>query len=256
MSGTGSAPTDAPVAPVQTPAETIAPSPAIPVAPTPEPAPAELPPAGAAAATEQPTSLLTEAGKKPDAPAVAAAATPTAEPVAPVAAPVFNAFTLPEGVTLEADKVGAFTEMLGKFEVENKGDHAAVQKLGQQMVDMYIAEQTRQAQAQQDAWVKVRDGWKDQFTSDPEMGGNRQNTTLSRCGAMIEQYGGTAAQQDELRSAFRITGMGDHPALIRLLANVGKALGEGTPVPAIVPRSPTPVPKSQRRYATSMNGAS
>lgn len=223
-------------------------SPAAPVAAT--PAPAEPKPA----ALEPPPSLLSDAGKKPDVAAPAPADAPKAPETAPAPLPTYEAFKAPEGVELDAGQVGKFSEVLGKFEQTSKADHAAMQQFGQQIIDMYVAEQQRVAKAQFDSWVQTRDGWKSQFMNDPDIGGNNQKATLQACGAMIEQFGGTAEQIAELRTAFRMTGMGDHPALIRLLSNIGKMMGEGRPVPATVPKTPTAIPKSQRRYANSLNG--
>lgn len=240
------APAPAAPAPVAAAPVVAAPAPAAPaLAPVIPPAAETILSAATKAPAVTPPPAGDTAAPTADAPAVA--------PVAPVPAPVYEAFKLPENVQLDEAQVGSFKEMLGKFETEHKADHAAMQALGQQMVDFYIAEQTRQEQAQIETWNRTIDGWKDQFIKDPELGGNRKDTTIANCGAMIEQYGGNADQITELRNAFRVTGMGNHPAMIRLLNNVAKVLSEGQPVPAIVPKAATTIPRAQRRYATTLN---
>ncbi len=271
------APAPVAAAPAVTPAPVAQPDAAVaappPAVTSPEASPpaspqssAETTPATAAPTTDakEPGSLLSDAATAPveaekpkgDEAKPAADAKPAeAAPAVEIPTPVYEPFTLPEGVSLDGERVGKFTEMLGKFEVATKADHAQVQQLGQQLVEAHIAELKRVEQAGQEAWAKMRDEWKNTFLTDREMGGNRKETTLARCGAMIEQYGGSADQVKELRTAFAMTGMGDHPALIRLLNNIGRALGEGTPVPALNPVSPVKPAKSARRYANSMNGA-
>ena len=248
----------------------VAPPPATDVAPAAHaPAPPAAPvavssdaPAAPAAVTS--TSLLSEpapapapspAAVEPAKPADAAAAEPAkpAEP-APVA-PTFEAFTLPEGVELDTAEIGKFTELLGKFEVENKADHAKLQAFGQELINQYIAEMGKAQDRQIQSWTRTRDEWKSQFLNDPELGGRNQKDTLTRCASMIEQYGGNADQVKELRTALAITGMGDHPAMIRLLNAVGKVLSEPKATATGKQVSPTALPKSQRRYAGSLNGA-
>lgn len=162
---------------------------------------------------------------------------------------------MPDGVSLDAEGVGKLTALLGETELATKADHTAMQGLGQKLVDMYVAEMQRASQAQQDLWIKTRDEWRNKFIADEAIGGARREATLRNCASMIEQFGGTPEQQAELRQAFGITGMGDHPAMIRLLNNMAAVLSEGKPVLATVPRSPVPASKSQRRYANTLNGA-
>lgn len=213
----------------------------------------EAPKTEAPAQTEPKPSLLSE-------PAKPAEEAPKAEAPAPVEEkplPKFEAFTLPEGVKLDEAPLGKFSELLGKFELDGGVDHAKAQQFGQELVSFYVSEQNRFIQAQQDSWTKTREGWRDAFTTDRDIGGNRQEATLQRCKAMIDQYGGTKEQRAEIASVLSLTGAGDHPAIIRLLSNIGKALGEGKPVPAIVPKSPVPASKATRRYSTAntLNGA-
>src|SRR6185437_7889894 len=142
--------------------------------------------------------------------------------------------------------------ILGEFESGSKADHAKVQEFGQKLVDLYVNEVQglgqRLQQRQVEIWNDQNAAWKDEVRGDPELGGNRIATTLNTCGSVIEQYGGTPQQIAELRQAFNATGAGNHPAVVRLLHNIGKALGEGRPVPAQKP-APAPVGKAQRRYA-------
>jgi hypothetical protein len=250
------APAAAEAAPATTPAVSVAPAPAAPTAEAAPPAPAPVA-APAPAAAEAPTSILSEAKPATPAAPTAEATTPAVEPApaTPPPPPSYEAFKLPDGVQLDETKVTEFTKMLGELEVSGKADHAQVQAFGQRAVDFFIAEQQRQQQALVDSFNTIRDGWKQEIKADATFGGQNYPATLAAAGALIEQYGGTAEEVAALRHMLRITGAGDNPHLYRLMARAGKALAqEGKPVPAIVPKNPTTVSKSARRYAASLNG--
>ncbi len=226
-------------------------------APTPAPTPA---PAVAPAASDAPTSILSEA--QPVSPAPLTPESPSqpptpaeVAPAAPLPPPVFEAFKLPDGVQLDATKVSEFQTKLGQFEVESKADHAKMQAFGQEMVNLFVAEQQRQQTALVEQFNTIRNDWRNEIRNDKDFGGQNMGQTTAAAGALIEQYGGSKEEVAALRNMLRITGAGDNPHLIRLFARVGKGLvKEGSPVPAIVPKSPQTVPRSQRRYSGSLNG--
>lgn len=241
----------APAAPVQPAAEAIKAAEPVKAA---DPATAEAPKA-ADTKTDSAASLLSDAGKPaPVDPAAKAEGEPApvaTEQPAQAPAPTYEPFKLPDGVTLQEKELGSFTGILGEFENGPK-DHAATQAFGQKLIDLYTGEVqqlgTRLLQRQVEIWNDQNAQWKDEVRGDPELGGNRMATTLNVCGSVIEQYGGSPQQIAELRSAFNATGAGNHPAFVRLMHNIGKALGEGRPVPAPKP-APAPAGKAQRRYA-------
>lgn len=267
-------------APASSPAPETAPaaSPA-PASPAVEPAP--VPPGGAEAASvvpaadvpretpatesakpaEPPASVLSEAGVKPAEPAKPA----EAPKVEAAALPKFEAYKIPDGVTLEPAKIEALNTVLGEFAVNAKADSAAVHALGQRLLDVYVADQrvskAAQDKAGQDAWKAVRDGWTEKFKTDPEIGGNRQETTVRVCGDVLNAYARAVGDEraNELRSAFRITGLGDHPEMIRFVHHMARYMTERTkPIAAIVPKAPQAAGSARRaRYAASAqtNGA-
>jgi len=245
--------TPAPAAPAAAEAAPAAqPATAAPVATQAEAAPTPAP--VAAPASDAPTSILSEA--KPDAPPPPVAAT---EPATPPPMPTYEAFKLPEGVTLDSTKADGFQKMLGQFEIDSKADHGRVQALGQQLIDTFTAEMqtfaTKQTEQLVNQFNDQRKAWVDSFKADPVFGGQNAPATVKAAGALIEQYGGTAEEVAELRQALRVTGLGDHPAVIKLFARAGKALAqEGKPVPATVPKSPSIASKTSKRYANSLNG--
>ena len=248
--------TPAPAAPA---AAEAAPAPstatAAPVAPIAEAAPTPAPTPAPAAAAE-PTSILSDAKSSAE-PAPPVVVTPPVEAVAPapLPPPTYEAFKLPDGVALDETKVTEFTKLLGEYEAGPK-DHAQTQALGQRMVDFFVAEQQRAQTELVNSFEKIREGWRSEIKADATFGGEKYTKTIADAATVIEQYGGSPEEVAALRQMFRITGAGDNPHMIRMLARLGKAaVREGSPVPATVPKSPNTVSKSAKRYSTSLNGS-
>lgn len=238
---------------------------------TPAPAAVETPvvvaapePAPAAAGPTPPTSLI---GAEPPKPAEnkapdPASVTPPAEDTEikkedgtqsaePAPLPAYEAFTVPEGVTFQDDKLSAFTKELGEFQNLTKADQAEVQKFGQKLVDRHVAEVKSAIERMNEAytanWEKQKSDWKDAFMKDPEIGGNRQETSVNAAVEFIRTHGGTDKQQQEFRELMNLTGIGNHPAMIRMLAKANMNMAEGKPLPASKPVS-APTSKVGKRY--------
>lgn len=234
------APVEAPVvvapvaaAPVAAPAEVVAPveapaaaeaTPVVDVkadAVPPEAKPTESAP------VEKPASLLAEAGKE------TAEAAPIVDPAAPVPVPTFEAFTLPEGVTVSEDGLKGVTDLLGEFESTTKADHRVVQELGQKFVDMYVQQKAADAQVQADNWVNTRKAWQEEVKSDPIYGRNRHETFLRDAALVRDKFG-----SERFKQMIDLTGAGDHPGMMDFVHNIAKfmdkngLLREGKPVPA------------------------
>jgi hypothetical protein len=252
----------APAAPTTPAPVAAAPAPAPVTPPVPEaPAPSASAPAAPVPAPQppvpgQPTSLLSEPVKPASAePAKEAAPVEPTKPAEEAPLPAFEAFKLPEGVNLDKGELGKFQERLGKFELETKADHAKLQEFGQTLIDNYVADMRRVQEAQAAEWTRTRDEWRSNFLNDPDLGKTNQAATLTRAAQMIEQYGGTQAQVSELRQIFAVTGAGDHPAVIRLLNNIGKVLAEPSVTATGKQLAPQTATRSARRYANTLNGA-
>lgn len=169
----------------------------------------------------------------------------------PAPPPTYDPFTLPEGIELAEDRIKEFTGILSEFEGKTKADHAAVQEFGQKAVDFHIAEIQKAAETvtkhYQESFENIKNEWKESFMSDPELGGNRWQTTIDSAMSFIRTHGGTDDQQAEFRKLMNDSGVGNHPAMIRLLANAGIRMGEGKPLAALSPVSP-PRSKVQTMY--------
>jgi hypothetical protein len=155
----------------------------------------------------------------------------------PPAPPVYDAYKLPEGTKLDDAKVGEFNTILGKFETDAKVDHAQVQALGQQLVDFYNGEVKRigeqVAKHQVDVWNRMKEGWINDLKADPELGGNRIDTTLGNAKYAYENYLGlNKQQQDALMTVLDNAGVSSHPLLVRALHGLYQRFREPEPVPS------------------------
>lgn len=251
----------APVAPVEAvsaPSTPVQPAPAV-VAPA-VAAPVVEPVSASSAPVQPAQTVLAEAPKAPETvlgeamkPAVAPVVPQEVKPVTaevktpegksdePAPPPVYDPFTLPDGVTLDKERSDKFTSILAELETNGKVNHALVQQFGQKAVDFHLEEVKRATQEVQDTYLKTferqKTEWKDSVLKDPEMGGQRFQATVDSALTFIRTHGGTPEQQTEFRNLMEESGLGNHPAMIRLLANAGKAMSEGVPLAAQRPVS-------------------
>lgn len=244
----------APAAPV----EAVQPAPvtAAPVvAPVTETSVAPVVEAPKAVEAKAPETLLGDVKDKPvEAPKVEAVVEPlkveektkegqSADPAPP---PVYDPFTVPEGLTLDTARVSEFTKQLAELEQSGKVPHELVQQFGQKAVDMYVTEVKKATDALTQTYVKAWEdqkvAWKDSFLKDPEIGGNRWQTTVDSAQGFIRTHGGTTEQQTEFRNLMESSGLGNHPVMIRLLANANRTMAEGKQLAA---SKPAPVQKSK-----------
>lgn len=176
--------------------------------------------------------------------------------VEPAPPPTYDTFTVPEGVTLDTERVTKFTELLAGLELEGKADHVSVQQFGQKAIDFHVQEVQKAvdsvAELYKTTWERQKTDWKDSFLKDPEIGGNRFQTTVDAARNFIRTHGGTPEQQAEFRSVMETSGLGNHPAIIRLLSRAGAAMEEGKPLAAQKPAAP-PKSKTATLYGGGKN---
>jgi hypothetical protein len=74
-------------------------------------------------------------------------------------------------------------------------------------------------------WVKRETAWRTQAEADPTIGGTPEKLGVSveKANQAIAKYG-----TPELKTMLDQTGLGSHPQVLRLLANVGRAMSEPT----------------------------
>jgi len=189
------------------------------------PAPAAEPKPDAKAADSAPKAEPAKPDDPGKAEAKADAATDPAKDATAIAPPApvsLEDFKLPEGVKLAGESAKTFLELLNKSDLSKKD-------LGQGTLDLYLSEMTRAAQEQdkyqRKVWDNLITGWKSDLRKDPELGGNRLDTSLSMAKAVVEEF----LDPEAAARLFQHTddngnGMGNFPDFIRLLHNIGRKM--------------------------------
>lgn len=233
-------------------------------APTPSDTPAPAPEAkpDAKADTPEPSSKDAKEPAKPDDPGktegkAEAATDPAKEATAtqPPALVSLEDLKLPENVKLADEPAKAFLDLINKADLPNK-------ERTQGLIDLHIGEINRVADEagkyQRKVWDDLNTGWKSDLRNDPELGGNRLNTSLSMAKAVIEEYGGSKEQQAALFKHIDNNGMGNYPEFVRLLHNIGRKLNifEDSIVPSNAKAPTMPKGPGQRGwYDKSLNAS-
>jgi hypothetical protein len=212
-----------------------------------KPADGTPPPEGAKKDDAKPADgVKPDAAAKPDG-APDAAAKDALAPEVPPAPPTYGDLKLPDGFKLDDTKLKDFDSLLGAFETGAKAEHGQVEALRQNLVDFYHAEVQRigeqVARHQVDVWNRMKEGWINNLKADPELGGNRIDTTLGNAKYAYENYLGlNKQQQDELMTVLDNAGVSSHPLLVRGLHGLYQRFREPEPVP---PNPPIPPAKGK-----------
>lgn len=183
-----------------------------------------------------PAEVTTDAGTgAPDAAALAAAAQAEAEkgapdpaiiagPVKPVVPEKYD-LKAPDGVTLDA----AFTDRTAAIARELGLDQDAAQRLHTERITE-ATNATKAHQALVDAWkpggaewTKRDAEWTTKAKSDPELGKTPEEfaATVEKGQQALAKFG-----SPELKQLLTETGFGSHPAAVKFLANIGRAMSE------------------------------
>jgi hypothetical protein len=125
----------------------------------------------------------------------------------------YEDFTMPE--ELAADK--ELTEKFKKVAKERNWTQAEAQEL----VDLQSEALTRAADDMMERWEKVNDDWRKEAENDKDIGGEGFKENVGFAKKAVEQFG-----NKKLAETLEETGMGNHPEIIRFLANVGKQISE------------------------------
>lgn len=198
-------------------------------APAPAETPAETVEAQAGETAAQPAVEAKPEAEKP--------ATPQ-EAEAP-AIPTYETWNIPEGMTVQEPQIGALNNIFGKHGVSQAG--------GQEIIDFggQIIKQTEEAmtQRQLDDFATTRQGWVEQTKTEF---GNRYSTMLNDAKSAVAAALPKGADREAFEGAIRATGAGDHPAIIRAWAAVGKLLRERAAPGPSTPATETLSPADKR----------
>lgn len=175
----------------------------------------------------------------------------------PPAPPQYDAPKLPEGVTLDNNQLSEFDKQLGEFETNGKVDHGVMANIRQMVIDKYLSEMKRVseqvAQYQRDTWNRINEQRINELKSDPQLGGNRIETTLGNAKYALESMVGLS--KDEAKQLIEVMdagGVSNHRLMIKLLHGVYERLREPEPVQS----NPSPIERGQRNWYSQVDGVS
>lgn len=151
-----------------------------------------------------------DAGAKP-AEAAGAQGTQTTTPEAPAAEIVYE-FTAPEGVTLDQARVDKFTAVAKELKLPADKAQALVDLATEVEIERAAAFEAQKAQ------------WADEISADKDLGGDKLKETLATAQKAFSLL--PAAEVDSFKQLLNQTGYGNHPAMVKWMHAVGKALSE------------------------------
>jgi hypothetical protein len=171
---------------------------------------------------------------EPAKPAEPVVETAPAEPIA------YADFTIPEGLVVEPKQIESFHGVLNKFGLN--------QEAGQELMDLHAATLkdavTATEQRNADRFAEMRSDWVKQVD---KQYGNKRDTVINDAKWAIETLIPDKKQREAVWGAMSLTGAGDHPAMVGLMAAVAKKLRERNAPSATLPTRPS-ANKADQRY--------
>lgn len=143
---------------------------------------------------------------------------------APKAPEKYEAFKLPEGITLEGETL---TKAHDLFKGLNLSQEAA-----QSLVDFHAAQMKAIADGPVAEYDAMRSDWKTKSEADPDIGpmdGSKAKAIRVTIGRALAALDNPTLAND-FKSAMNLTGVGDHPAFIKAFAKFAEKFVEGRPV--------------------------
>ncbi len=187
----------------------------------------DTPPADPAAPAVDPASPPVDDGT-----ALGTAGDPPVDPDAPkegdaapaMVAPEAYDLKAPEGMDFDADALAIAEPIFREMNLDNESAQKLTTAYAQ--IAPQIAEKavTADRAAQEAAVVAGRKAWADEAKADPEIGGANWDASIAASARALDRLG--APKGSPFRELLNASGLGNHVEMIRMFANVGKAIGE------------------------------
>jgi hypothetical protein len=181
-----------------------------PAAPAPPPAGAPPPAPSSILSTTTDGGAATAAGSTQQA---APGETPKGEPAKATEAPAELEIKLPQGTEADAALLSEFKPLV--TEMGLKGEQA------QKLFDFHVKALTQADQKTRASWEQTQKGWVESVKADKEYGGAQYEQNVKVAQKAIAKFGGP-----ELERVLAVSGLGNHPELVRFAFRVGKAFAE------------------------------
>lgn len=150
----------------------------------------------------------------------------------------YEDFKLPEGIKLEGEQLESAVTLFKEMGLDQAG--------AQKLVDYHTAQMKALAEGPANAYKEMREGWQTAAKADPEIGPKvaQIKETLGRAYDVI----GDPKLVGEFKAAMDLTGVGDHPAFIKLFNKLASLVIEPRHVSGQpnkdAPKAPGEAPKS------------
>lgn len=128
-----------------------------------------------------------------------------------VAAPEKYEFKTAEGQELDAEAVKAFEPIAKELNLSNEQAQKLVDVYGSKIMPKVVEQQAAQ-------WQQQIEQWAEQVKADKDLG---TDASIGAAQKAMDKFG-----SPELKQYLNETGLGNHPELVRIFANIGKAMSE------------------------------
>ena len=167
--------------------------------------------------TQEATAAPATEGEAPAAAATNDSDTANGEdskPDEPAGAPEkYDDFKFPEGVESDAEVMAKASELFKEI--------GLTQEQAQKLVDFQTNSYTAEVEKTQQAWSDQMDQWSKESKADKEFGGQGLKDNLVKAKAGMDAFGNT-----EFKDMLEVTGIGNHPEMVRFLVKLGKEVSE------------------------------
>lgn len=142
---------------------------------------------------------------------------------APNGAPeTYADFKAPEGVTLSKDMIAEAAPIFKELGLN--------QDQAQKLIDFAAKNQIGTAEANQNAYNTMREGWRNEVLKDTTLatGNDLKPEVRQSIGRAVDALGAELGPQ--FRQVLDLTGLGDHPVMVKAMYEMSKFITEGRPV--------------------------
>ncbi len=176
-------------------------------------------------ATGTPEAEATTQSVQADGAAIETAAAGEAKDGTQAAAPItYEAFTLQDGLTMEAESLGEVTSLFSELGLPQDKAQKIVDTFGKVGPGVMKGAIEKLFAAEADAQVKA---WEQESRTATDIGGANFDAAISESQAAIARFGSPA-----FKALLDTFGLGNHPEVIRTFRGIGKAISEDTHVKA------------------------
>lgn len=125
--------------------------------------------------------------------------------------------TIPEGIAVDEKTLADFKGLIADAKL-------TPQERAQKLIDLHVGALKAAADGSQKVWVELQTKWQGDVKADKELGGQNYDAMRSTIAKAVTEVGGEQAA--EIFEAFKLTGAGNHPAIVRLVFRMSKLVVE------------------------------